>query len=183
MKAVIDLVREIRPPFSPEDTVAEFCETLRRYRISAIRGDRYGAAWVREQFTKRGVDYWPSEKAKSDLYVSLLPAIDSKQVDFIEHDRLAAQLATLERRVARGGKDSIDHPTGGHDDVANAVAGVTYSILSVPEMTVATVAPIFWSRSTGEFQGTVPTWLSGEDKPLKVDLTGEMGGPLDRRPG
>jgi hypothetical protein len=30
----------------------------------------------------------------------------------------------LERRTARSGKDSIDHPPGAHDDVANAVAGV-----------------------------------------------------------
>jgi hypothetical protein len=29
----------------------------------------------------------------------------------------------LERRTARGGKDSIDHSPGQHDDVANAVAG------------------------------------------------------------
>lgn len=33
------------------------------------------------------------------------------------------QLVGLERRTARGGRDSIDHPPGGHDDVANAVAG------------------------------------------------------------
>ena len=38
-------------------------------------------------------------------------------------DRLVQQLATLERRTARGGKDSIDHPPGGHDDIANAIAG------------------------------------------------------------
>jgi hypothetical protein len=30
---------------------------------------------------------------------------------------------SLERRTARGGRDTIDHPPGGHDDVANAVAG------------------------------------------------------------
>jgi hypothetical protein len=29
----------------------------------------------------------------------------------------------LERRTSRGGKDSIDHPPGAHDDVANAMAG------------------------------------------------------------
>jgi len=85
-RAVIDLVREIRPPFSAEETVAEFCDTLRRYRISFIRGDRYGAMWLKEQFEKRGVSYWASEKSKSDLYVSLLPAINSKQVDLIEHE-------------------------------------------------------------------------------------------------
>jgi hypothetical protein len=30
----------------------------------------------------------------------------------------------LERRTSRSGKDSIDHAPGGHDDLANAVAGV-----------------------------------------------------------
>jgi hypothetical protein len=29
----------------------------------------------------------------------------------------------LERRTSRGGKDSVDHPPGSHDDVANAAAG------------------------------------------------------------
>ena len=36
---------------------------------------------------------------------------------------MTAQLSTLERRTGRGGKDSIDHPPGGHDDVANVAAG------------------------------------------------------------
>ena len=44
-------------------------------------------------------------------------------VDLLEHDRLVTQLTSLERRTARGGKDSIDHAPGAHDDVANAVAG------------------------------------------------------------
>jgi hypothetical protein len=30
----------------------------------------------------------------------------------------------LERRTARGGRDSIDHAPGAHDDLANAVAGL-----------------------------------------------------------
>jgi hypothetical protein len=37
--------------------------------------------------------------------------------------RLVMQLCGLERRTARGGRDSIDHGPGGHDDVANACAG------------------------------------------------------------
>jgi hypothetical protein len=32
--------------------------------------------------------------------------------------------AGLERRTARGGRDTIDHAPGGHDDLANVVAGV-----------------------------------------------------------
>jgi hypothetical protein len=34
---------------------------------------------------------------------------------------LAAQLCALERRTSRGGRDSIDHAPGAHDDLANAV--------------------------------------------------------------
>jgi predicted PurR-regulated permease PerM len=35
----------------------------------------------------------------------------------------SAQLVGLERRVTRGGRDSIDHAPNSHDDLANAVAG------------------------------------------------------------
>jgi hypothetical protein len=45
-------------------------------------------------------------------------------VDLLEDARLFAQIVGLERRTARGGRDSIDHAPGAHDDVANAVAGV-----------------------------------------------------------
>ena len=38
--------------------------------------------------------------------------------------RLARFFVGLERRTARGGRDSIDHAPGAHDDVANAVAGL-----------------------------------------------------------
>jgi hypothetical protein len=41
-----------------------------------------------------------------------------------DHARLLRKLRLLERRTHRGGKDSVDHPRGGHDDHANAVCGV-----------------------------------------------------------
>jgi hypothetical protein len=36
---------------------------------------------------------------------------------------LVAQLVGLERRTTRGGRDSIDHAPGAHDDLANAAMG------------------------------------------------------------
>ena len=42
----------------------------------------------------------------------------------LDNPRLVKQLVALERRTARGGKDSVDHPPGAHDDMANVVAGV-----------------------------------------------------------
>ena len=50
--------------------------------------------------------------------------MNSGRAELLEHPRLIAQLCALERRTARGGRESIDHPPNGHDDIANAVAGV-----------------------------------------------------------
>jgi hypothetical protein len=121
--AILDLVREVRPPFSPEAVAEEFADALKRYRITKVCGDRYGGEWPREQFRKHGVNYECSEKTKSELFVDLLPLINSRGVDLLDSDRLVHQMVALERRTSRGGRDSIDHPPGGHDDVANAVAG------------------------------------------------------------
>ena len=41
---------------------------------------------------------------------------------------LLERLETLERRTARSGKDTIDHPPGAKDDICNAVAGVVTHI-------------------------------------------------------
>jgi hypothetical protein len=122
---VIDAVRERHPPFSPEDVVAEFAALLKSYRISRVVGDRYAGEWPRERFKEHGVAYEPSDKPKSELYRDMLPAINSRKLDLLDHPHLLAQLASLERRTARGGRDSIDHAPGGHDDLANAVAGVS----------------------------------------------------------
>jgi hypothetical protein len=58
----------------------------------------------------------------------LLPLLNARRVELLEHPRLSAQLVGLERRTARGGRDSIDHTPGGHDDLANAAAGVLVSL-------------------------------------------------------
>ena len=55
--------------------------------------------------------------------LALLPLLNSGKVDLLDNSRLVSQLCGLERRTARSGKDSVDHPPGQHDDVANAVAG------------------------------------------------------------
>jgi len=122
-------VREVRPPFSPDAVVEEFAETLRRYRIGQVVGDRYGAEWVGERFRKAGITYKPAEKPKSDLYRELLPAINAQTVELLDHPKLIAQLCQLERRTARGGRDSIDHAPRAHDDIANVCAGVVHLVL------------------------------------------------------
>jgi hypothetical protein len=121
--AVLDALREVRPPFSPERVVAEFSALMRRYRIDRAAGDRYAGEWPREQFAKQGIRYEPGARAKSELYRDLLPLLNSRRLELLDVPLLASQLAGLERRVGRGGRDSIDHPPGGHDDLINAAAG------------------------------------------------------------
>jgi hypothetical protein len=123
-RGVIDAVRERRPPFSPDDVVEEFAAILRRYNITEVHGDRYAGEWPRERFRTHGIEYVPAEKPKSDIYRDLLPILNSGRAELLDLPRLAAQLCGLERRTARGGRDSIDHRPGAHDDIANAVAGV-----------------------------------------------------------
>jgi hypothetical protein len=126
--AVLDLVREVRPPFSPDTVVRDFCQTIKTYGILTVRGDAYGGEWPGERFAVHGVDYELSELTRSDLYKALLPMVNAGRVELLDVPRLRAQLLGLERRVARGGKDSVDHAPGGHDDVANAAAGALVGV-------------------------------------------------------
>lgn len=122
-RAVLDLVRERRPPFSPRQVVAEFAAELRAYRVATVAGDRYAGEWPREAFREHRINYRPSERSKTEIYSTLLPKLNSGQVELLDNRTLLAQFALLERHVARGGRESIDHPPGAHDDLANAAAG------------------------------------------------------------
>jgi len=121
--AVLDAIRERIPPFSPKQVVKEFCELLKGYRVSHVHGDRYGGEWPREVFKDNGVQYRTSDKTKSDLYIGLLPLVNSQQCELLNHKKLISQLCNLERKTSRSGKDSVDHGPGGRDDVVNATAG------------------------------------------------------------
>jgi hypothetical protein len=120
---VIDVAHEIPAPFDPESAVAEIVGILKRYRIRTVTGDRYAAEWTSTSFSRHGIKYQPSPMVRSDLYLEMLPALNSKRVRLLDNQRLTNQLAALERKTSRGGSDSVDHPRGGKDDLANAVAG------------------------------------------------------------
>ena len=127
---ILDAVRERRPPFSFEAVTEEYAKLIRQYPCTTVYGDRYGGEWPREQFQKHGVNYEPAERTKSELYKDLLPLLNSQAVDLLDNERLVSQLVSLERRTTRGGRDSIDHLPGAHDDLANAVAGALVTVFS-----------------------------------------------------
>jgi hypothetical protein len=130
--AVIDCVRERRPPFSPESTVQEFADLCRSYRIGSLTGDRWGGEFVRQPFAKRGIDYKLAGRVKSEIYAGFVAVINSAKVRLLDDERTVSQLAGLERRTSRsGGRDVIDHAAhaGAHDDRSNVVAGVVDLLL------------------------------------------------------
>lgn len=122
-RVIVDAIRKTAPPFSPEAVVEDYCEFLKRYRITSVRGDNYAGEWPKEQFRKRGIQYTRSEKPRSALYRDLLPLINSESVELPPDRVLLRELQGLERRTSRSGRDTIDHSPGSHDDLANAVAG------------------------------------------------------------
>lgn len=124
---VVDVLRERRAPFNPSDVVAEYAALLATYDVTCVTGDRYAGEWPREAFRRHDITYEPTDRPKSELYRDLVPLLTGRRVELPDDPRLHAQLCALERRTGRGGRDTIDHPPGGHDDIANAVAGALVS--------------------------------------------------------
>jgi hypothetical protein len=136
---VLDKVREWPAPFDPEEVSKEVVEICKAYQVSQVTGDAYGGEWPREPLRKRGVQYALSDKTRSELYLDFLPVVNSGRCELLDREtqkKMVNQFSNLERRTGRTGKDSVDHPPGSHDDVANAVAGVmiaTPSIWQLPK--------------------------------------------------
>jgi hypothetical protein len=130
-RAVLDVLREVRPPFSPEATVKDFADLLRAYRLNQAVSDRFGGDWPTEAFRKAGnVTILPSERTRSEIYLAALPMIMSGQVELLDHERLFKQIGSLERRKGRLGKDAVDAPPGKHhhEDIANAAMGALVEV-------------------------------------------------------
>ena len=142
---VVDAIREITAPFDPESATDEFVRLFNAYGIKRTHGDRYAAAWCSQAFEKRKIEYRHSELPRSGLYLNLLPHLNSKTVKLLDHPRSINQIVSLERRTSRGGRDSIDHPPQGHDDIANAIAGLAFVATSYIKTPAAQFSTFEWA--------------------------------------
>ena len=102
--------------------VAEIAAVLKRYRVTRVTGDRYAGQWVTQAFAGVGISYKESSTDKSAAFVELEPLFAEGRIDLLEHPQLVKELKSLERRLRAGGRVFVDHPHGGHDDHATAVA-------------------------------------------------------------
>ena len=124
-KVIIDAIREVRAPFSPSEVIANVIVPLaKQYKIYKIFGDNFAGAFAQEPIRDAGLQYeiWP--KHKSDIYRDpLLSLLNSYQITLPRNDRGVNQICSLENSTQRSGRDQISHPSHGHDDIANAIAG------------------------------------------------------------
>jgi hypothetical protein len=71
----------------------------------------------------------------------------------LDNAKLINQICSLERRTARGGRESIDSPPGGHDDLANCVAGLASVLTQQP-----TINYNAWSDTVDDDPYGVDSW-------------------------
>ena len=121
-----DVVRGTVAPFNPREVSQEYAQLARQYGIHKIVGDAYAGEWVANAFADAGIQYETSKLNKSQLYLEALSSFNRGAVSLPNHDKLLRELRGLERRVHRSGRDSVDHPKHGSDDLANAVCGALY---------------------------------------------------------
>jgi hypothetical protein len=122
-RGVLDVLQAWPAPFNPSGVIAEAADVLRRYRVSTVVGDRYAGDFPAEQFRGHNIDYRPSERDRSALYLELLGPVNSARVVLLDQPELLRELRGLERRRGSSGRDRVDHMPGAHDDRANAAAG------------------------------------------------------------
>ena len=116
--AILDAVREVRPPFSPDAVVSDFVDLLNRYGVHEVTGDRCGGAFVGEQFDPARHDI-PRKRTLEDATFTASCCHSQQQRDRVaRYPSIAARLGGLERRTARGGRDLIDHAPNSTDDLS-----------------------------------------------------------------
>lgn len=101
--------------------VHEIAEVATRYGVRAVVGDRYAGEWVRQAFREAGVRYEDAAGDKAAAYLEAEPLFAQGRLALLDHPALARELKNLERRPRAGGRTLVDHPTGGHDDHADAL--------------------------------------------------------------
>jgi hypothetical protein len=120
-------------PADLEGAVRAIAGLVRTYGLSIVYGDRYSSGWVVESFRREHIRYElpelrrPGETEatyldKSAAYLEVEPLIGQGALEVLDHPQLVRELKLLERRPQMGGRTRVDHPSGGHDDHANALA-------------------------------------------------------------
>src|SRR5262249_11060586 len=104
-----------------EGTVRAAAEILRRYRCAEVVSDRYSAGWAKQAWERAGIKVVAPEADRSGTYMAAEPLFAQGLISILDDEVQVRELRNLEKRPRPGGKVSVDHPRGLHDDRANAL--------------------------------------------------------------
>ncbi len=121
--AVLDLLRERKPPFRPLEVVGEYAQVLKAYGIHEVFCDAHAFEPFADEWRRHGVTAKKSDNKTVENYLIARPLIQSNRFRFLDDKTLKNQLLNLEHGFTLHGHESILPPHGGHDDVAAAAIG------------------------------------------------------------
>lgn len=164
--AVLDLVGEAEPPFVPNSAVARIAVDAQQYNgIPRAKGDAYAKGWPAERHLDYGLVYETVQVTRSEAYLALLPELADGRIRLLDHGKLLSQFLTLERRTARGGRESVDHRSGSHDDLCNAAAIALLTALDdATAQGLGTAAPDAYD------QGVADGWARFMESPVSGEV-------------
>ena len=109
----------------------------RNFRIKAVTMDGFQSTDTRQQLNKRRIasDYLSVDRQLTPYY-DLREAIYERRVEFPPYmtymsrgETTLVEIAKKELRELSEGNNKVDHPSKGSKDVADAMAGVTYTLM------------------------------------------------------
>lgn len=142
-RVVLDLLVDQGPrtvgTYSPESAAKKFADIIHLYGGGPATGDCFAKNWPQDALAKQGIVYEVSTRNRSQIYAEFEPMINAGQVELLDSPKLLQQLIGLVRKGIK-----IDHPTGEHDDHANAAAG---AIVMAKAPVLAPACFVFMSAS------------------------------------
>jgi hypothetical protein len=173
---VVDLVQGTCGQFDPQEVTKEYAALVKQYRIGSVTGDAYGSEWVSAAWRNAGVSYMRSELPKSQIYLECVPLFTRGLVRLPDHPKLLRELRLLERRTHRSGRDTVDHPRGVHDDLANVCCGVLRSLSNA----LSVYAAMDWV-SGPDTDRAAPAETVGGVHSIDLAVRPHIGPPLPRQ--
>jgi hypothetical protein len=150
-RVTIDAIREVQPPFNFFEVVnTVLVPVCKRYKIYRVVGDAYAGELAKAPIRRAGIGFDLAKKHKSELYADPFAGVlNAGEVDLPrDHERAVSQICQLERSLQRSGREQITHPTHGHDDVANAIAGAVDLVLNTSGYRLDVFDPEFQDEDT-----------------------------------
>jgi hypothetical protein len=135
----------------PHAAALDYSQCAKQYHCRVIWGDAYSKEWCAGFYRSAGgLDYRQSPLTRSQLYLEGQVHFTRGLVSIPANPTLLRELRLLERRVARSGKDSVDHGIGGHDDYSNSLFGCLYvAMKATKQRAPKIVSPAIFSKQMG----------------------------------